>query len=71
MVESVSRISSIPFKGKPAAGAPDFLDALKQTFAKETGKLVGTKLPGDNGVIFSPNPQNLLSFNSADISEFA
>ncbi len=37
------------------------MEALKETFAKETGKLVGTKLPGDSGVIFSPNPQNLFS----------
>ena len=57
---SGSGLSSSNIKGAPSA-RENFLEALKETFAKETGKLVGTKLPGDSGVIFSPNPQNLFS----------
>ena len=43
---------------------PSFMDALRDTYAKETGKLVGTNLPGDKGTIYSANPRQLLSFHS-------
>ena len=51
---------------KPSKPAPtaseNFMDSLRETFAKETGKLVGAKFPGlPSGVIFSPNPQTFLS----------
>ncbi|MDD5593553.1 MAG: hypothetical protein PHG97_02270 [Candidatus Margulisbacteria bacterium] len=47
----------------------NFMDALRDTFAKQTGKLVGTKIPGmrDDGVVFSPNPQNLIQFAKTSI----
>jgi hypothetical protein len=62
---------SFPSKAAPA-GNDNFMDSLKEIFAKETGKLVGTNLPGlQNGVIYSPNPQTLLSLGLADKAEGA
>ncbi|MBU0630165.1 MAG: hypothetical protein KKC80_04505 [Candidatus Margulisbacteria bacterium] len=71
MVDGIFKISGSGLSSNKIKGASsaqeNFLEALKATFAKETGKLVGTKLPGDRGVVFSPNPQTLLSLNISHV----
>jgi len=45
--------------GPVGAGGPNFMDALRDTFAKETGKLTGISLPNLPGhldnTVFTPN----------------
>ncbi len=42
------------------SGGPSFMDALRDTFARETGKLTAISLPGEQGQVFTSN-QNILS----------
>ncbi len=45
------------------SGGPSFMDALRDTFARETGKLTAINLPGDQGQVFSSN-SSILSTHS-------
>ncbi len=55
--------SGLSFEPKAAgangAGGPNFMDALRDTFARETGKLTGISLPNLPGnidnTVFTPN----------------
>ncbi len=45
------------------SGGPSFMDALRDTFARETGKLTAINLPDDKGQVYSSN-QDVLTTHS-------